>query len=209
MAYSEAEDKIPQVNEPDLSGTYTAADYLSWKTDELMELIRGKIFKMSPAPSSWHQILFGELHKQMVQTAKLSPPCRIWLAPFDVYLIHPGEDYTSTSNVVQPDLCIICDPSKIKKRGCMGTPDFVVEILSPSTRKKDATLKLELYQEYGVREYWMISISERLIIVNLMDENGHYQTQRPVVEGQTLSPRDFPSIKIDLTELFKDVPDED
>ncbi len=212
MSYNEKiEGYEPDVKEPDFSygGIYTAADYITWRTEELLELIRGKIYRMSPSPVSGHQIVLGDLHEQMVKTAKLKNGCRIWLAPFDVYLIHPGEDWKKTTNIVEPDIFINCDPSKIHRRGCIGAPDFVVEILSPGTRKKDATLKFELYQEYGVREYWMISVSERLIIVNLLNEKGLYETQQPVTEGQTLSPRDFPEITINLAELFKDVPEED
>ena len=211
MEYPDNESKTAEVNEPDAaySGSYTAADYITWKTDELMELIRGKVFKMSPSPLSGHQILFSDLHAQMIKTAKLKDGCRIWQAPFDVYLFHPGEDWKKTKNIVEPDIFINCDPSKIQRRGCMGPPDFVVEILSPGTRKKDATLKFDLYQEYGVREYWMISVSERMILVNLLNKEGNYEAQKPFIEGQTLSPRDFPEIQIDIKELFKDVIEED
>lgn len=212
MSYNEKiEGYEPELREPDYSygGSYTAADYITWKTRELLELIRGKIFRMSPAPSAWHQRVFKNLYDQIKETHRAKSGCEIWLAPFDVFLIHPGEDWKNTKNIVEPDLCIVCDTHKIQKRGCIGAPDFVVEILSPSTRKKDATLKLELYQEYGVREYWMISIAERMIIVNLLNKHGIYDTQKPVLEGQILSPRDFPEITIDLNELFRDIPEED
>lgn len=205
--YIQSEEK-QEVNEPDLSGTYTAKDYLSWKVDDLMELIRGKIFKMT-SPVDSHQIVFSDLYAQMIRSAKLKEGCRIWQAPFDVYLIQPGEDWKQTKNIVEPDLFITCDPSKIQRRGCMGAPDFVVEILSPSTRKKDITHKFELYEEYGVREYWMVSTEERMIISNLLNAEGKYETQKPAVEGQVISPRDFPEIKVDLQELFKDLPEED
>lgn len=198
-----------EVNEPDLSGTYTAQDYLSWKVDDLVELIRGKIFKMSPSPVDAHQIILADLFEQMVKSAQLKAGCRIWLAPFDVYLIHPGEDWKETKNIVEPDLFINCDPSKIQRRGCMGAPDFVVEILSASTRKKDLTYKYELYEEYGVREYWMISTEERMVIPNLLNTEGKYETQKPAVEGKIISLRDFPEIKVDLQELFKDLPEEE
>lgn len=206
--YIQSEEK-EEVKEPDLSGTYTAKDYLTWKVDDLMELIRGKIFKVSPSPVDAHQIIFSDLYAQMIRSAKLKGGCRIWQAPFDVYLIHPGEDWQKTSNIVQTDLFINCDPSKIEKRGCMGAPDLVVEILSPGTRKKDLTHKYELYQEYGVREYWIISTEERMILPNLLNDQGKYLPQKPAVEGQILSPRDFPEIQVDLQELFKDLPEED
>lgn len=209
MSYKLPEEENQKIHEPDLSGTYTATDYLSWKVDELMELIHGKIFKMSPGPQSNHQLLLSELYTQMVKSPPLKDGCRIWLAPLDVYLVHPGEDWMQAENIVEPDLFIVCDPSKINKRGCIGAPDFVVEILSPSTRKKDATLKKDLYEEYGVGEYWMISWQERMVHINILNKNGQYQAQSPAVEGQVISPRDFPHLKIDLEVLFKELPEEE
>lgn len=208
MYAKQSEKENQQLNEPDLGGTYNASDYLSWKVDELMELIRGKIFKMSPSPQSNHQLLLSELYSQMVKSRTLKEGCRIWLAPLDVYLVHPGEDWLQAVNIVEPDLFIVCNPSKINKRGCVGAPDFVVEILSPITRKKDATLKKELYEEYGVREYWMISWQERMVHINLLNEKGKYETLSPKVEGEVISPRDFPQLNIDLEELFKELPEE-
>lgn len=205
MTYPERKESELQVNEPDLSGTYTAADYLSWQVDELMELIRGKIYKMSPAPRVSHQSILGTLHLKAA-VPKLKSGCKVFLAPLDVYLVHPGEDYKQTRNVVEPDLFIVCDPNKMQEFGCVGAPDFVVEILSPSTRKKDATLKLELYQEYGVPEYWMISPMERMVLINILNENGTYQLQQPALEG-VISPGNFPQIQVEVEDLFKDVPE--
>src|SRR5690606_5685873 len=111
------------------TGTYTARDYISWKTDEFMELIRGKVFKMAAAPLWRHQEVLGELY--LIFRRFVKKPCQVGLSPLDVYLIHPGEDWKETKNIVQPDLCIICDPEKVDQRGCMGAPDVVVEILSP------------------------------------------------------------------------------
>lgn len=206
MSVSDSENEQHPVAEPDLSGTYSAADYLTWKVDEMMELIRGKIFKMSPAPSSWHQRIYSDLYSVFERQRKEMDPCSIWQAPTDVYLVHPGEDFRQTRNVVQPDFFIVCDQEKIQEKGCIGAPDLVVEILSPSTRKKDATLKLELYQEYGVREYWMISVKERMILIHQLDNEGKYQPKTPVVEGEVITPRDFPQIKVDVEALFAKVP---
>lgn len=207
MSYKEQEgSNTPQVKEPDLGGTYTAADYLSWHVEELVELIRGKIFKMSPSPRVSHQSILGILHLKTA-VPKLENGCKVFLSPLDVYLVNPGEDYKQTPNVVEPDLFIVCDQSKMQEFGCVGAPDFIVEILSPSTRKKDATLKLELYQEYGVPEYWMISPLERMVLINILDENGRYQLKQPAVEGQVISPKNFPEIQVEVEDLFKDVPE--
>src|SRR5207237_8490272 len=99
--------------------------------------------------------------------------------PFDVYLVKPEQDYKKTRNVVQPDLCIICDKEKIKKFGCVGSPDLLVEILSPSTASKDLKQKYELYEEYGVKEYWVVYPSEKVIQIYTL-EDGNYRALKPI-----------------------------
>ena len=209
MEYPKHQPSSYKVNEPDLSGTYTAKDYITWNVDELMELIREKIFKMSPSPLVNHQRVHSRLYLQMAADQKLRGSCETFQTLLDVYLIHPGEDWKETENIVEPDLFILCDPSKIHSRGIIGAPDFLAEVLSPGTNKKDASLKMEPYEEYVVREYWMISPQDRLVIVNLLKEDGKYETQRPVVEGQVISPGDFPEIKVDLAELFEGLSEND
>jgi len=193
----------PTVEEPDLSGTYSAAHYMRWKLEELVELIRGKIVKMSPAPSSDHQSISAELTSQVVSFFK-KRKCRAFHAPFDVYLVHPDQDYKTTQNIVEPDLCIICDPEKIRKFGCVGAPDLVVEILSPSTSKKDQKDKFELYEEYGVREYWIVFPESKSVMVYVL-KNGQYTSHRPVTEAETLRSITFPKLEIKLQDVFENV----
>lgn len=199
-------DKPLVAEEPDLSRTYTAADYLRWNLDELVELIRGKIFKMSPAPSSNHQSISRELGGIFYLFFR-NHRCQFFSAPFDVYLVHPGEDYKEAKNVVEPDLCVICDTDKIKKFGCVGAPDLVVEILSPTTTQKDQKDKFELYEEFGVSEYWIVSPENRSVIVNML-ENGRYKTFRPATVGDRLHSGIFPKLEADLSEVFKNVTDD-
>lgn len=203
---SEGEKPVTILEEPDMSGTYTAEDYLRWNLNEMVELIRGKVFKMSPAPSSNHQHVSMKL-SGMFDRYFNQNNCRAFHAPFDVYLVHPEEDYKKTKNIVEPDLCVICDDSKIKRFGCVGAPDLVVEILSPSTSKKDQKDKFELYEEFGVREYWIVSPENRSVILNLL-ENGSYKTFRPATEGEILQSKIFPELKVDLKEVFKNVVDD-
>lgn len=202
MSYTEQADHDAKLSEPDLSGTYSARDYIHWRFDELVELIHGKILKRSPGPLTDHQRVTGRLHFQLAKNFNTGKGCELFIAPLDVYLVHPGEDWRDSQNIVEPDLFVVCDPRKMHQRGCIGSPDFVVEVLSPGTRKKDASLKLELYEEYGVKEYWMVSIEERLILVNLLKDDGTYAMQKPVVEGQSLAPHQFPELQVDLTALF-------
>lgn len=193
------ENQNPEVQEPDLTGTYTARDYISWKTEELMEIIRGKIFKMSAAPSSGHQIISSELND--ILKAYFSPRCTVFYAPFDVYLIHPGEDWKETKNIVEPDLCVICDPEKIDDRGCIGVPDLVVEILSPSTRTRDLGAKRDLYEEYGVKEMWIVHPRDATIAVHVL-ESGNYRITSLVTNDQSFQSPTFPDLKVDLNEVF-------
>ncbi len=179
MSYSQRdqEENPSMVHEPDMNGTYTAKDYLQWQFEGMVELIKGKIFKMSPAPTSWHQsismFLTGTLWQHLNDKS-----CKLFAAPFDVYLTHTPKNYKTTNNIVQPDLCVICDISKIKEFGCVGAPDFIIEILSKSTRKKDLTHKKDLYEEFGVQEYWIVSPQEELIIVNLLTKMENMKPSR-------------------------------
>jgi len=191
------------VEEPDLAGTYTAADYLRWNLDELVELIRGKIFKMSPAPSTNHQKVSLKLGTFLDNFFK-EGRCQVFPAPFDVYLVKPGQDYKEARNIVEPDLCVICDLEKIRKFGCVGAPDLVVEILSPSTSQKDQKDKFELYEEFGVREYWIVSPENRSVLINVL-EDGRYRSFRPVTESEVLQSKTFPQLKVDLKEVFKNL----
>ena len=187
----------------DLSKSYTYADYLTWDFPERLELLLGKIFRMSPAPSTGHQDL---LRKMIV---KLDPyfgknMCNVFPAPFDVRLpLSPGQvKPEQIDTVVQPDLCVVCDLSKLDKRGCLGPPDWVIEIMSPGTSKKDAQQKFDIYQNAGVKEYWMVYPAEKHIAVFTLNDEGLYIGHRPFVEGDSASPYLFPELVLDLSDLF-------
>jgi Uma2 family endonuclease len=134
---------------------YTYKDYLTWDDDERWELISGQLYNMTPAPSRRHQKLSGELFRQFANFL-FGKTCEVYDAPFDVRLPEPGESDDDAQNVVQPDLVVICDPSKLDDHGCKGSPDLVVEILSPSTSRKDLKEKFLLYERAGVKEYWVV-----------------------------------------------------
>ena len=152
---------ITKLSQLDLSKSYSYADYLTWKFQERLELIKGKIFKMSPAPRRIHQEISRDLLTEMNFFLK-GGKCNVFSAPFDVRLPKSNaEDEIYT--VVQPDICVVCDPSKLDDAGCVGAPDLIVEILSESTAKKDKTNKFELYQECGVKEYWIVSPTDQYI----------------------------------------------
>lgn len=190
-----------ELNEPDLAGNYTARDYLRWTFEGMVELIRGRIYKMSPAPRIDHQKCVGKLYTRF-DSFFAGRPCEVFLSPVDVYLVTPGQEKEDTGNVVQPDLVIVCDNTKVRELGIVGSPDMVIEVLSPSTAKKDASAKLELYQEFGIREYWMVSYREKLIFDYVLNKAGKYEIKTTFTDEGVASPAIFPEIKIELSEIF-------
>lgn len=104
--------------------------------------------------------------------------------------------------MVQPDVCVVCDPAKLHKQGCKGAPDLVVEVLSPGNSKREMKDKFEAYQTAGVREYWIISPQGRTVIVYVLDENGNYNGLPPWTDEETITSAIFPDLSIDLTKVF-------
>lgn len=167
----------------------------------MVELIRGYVHKISPSPSSYHQRICGRMYVEIGSYLKKNK-CQVYSAPFDVRLKR-HKDEKIINNVVQPDICIFGDPEKIDEKGCNGSPDFILEILSPFTSKKDITLKYELYQEAGVKEYWVIYPGEQLLDVFLL-ENGLYKLDKKYVNDSKVRLKTLPELEIDLKEIFED-----
>jgi Uma2 family endonuclease len=171
--YDDDNERFTQVEEPDPSVSYTYADYLQWKFEERLELFRGRIFKLG-APNTKHQDVAGNLFV-LAKTFLAKQKCRVFIAPFDVRLpVKNRKKDNEITTVVQPDICIVCDESKIDTRGCCGAPDLGVEILSPGNSHKEVKLKFELYEEAGVKEYWIIYPEEESLAVFLLNENNKY-----------------------------------
>ena len=160
--------KAPQIQK---IRRYTYADYYSWDDDKRWELIDGIAYAMAPAPSPSHQSISGNIFGQIWQFL-CGKKCRLFHAPLDVRLNADTKDDT----VVQPDIVIICDESKINDRGCAGAPDMVVEILSPSSVEHDMVRKYELYLKYGVREYWIVDPKTETVAVHIL-AGGTYVKQ--------------------------------
>jgi len=146
---------------------YTYSDYVKWDDGIRYELIDGVAYMMSPAPSWIHQEISGNLFGQLWQFLR-GKPCKVYSAPFDVRLNAAQEDDT----VVQPDIVVICDKSKLNDAGCAGAPDMLIEILSKSSARFDKHVKLQKYLKYGVREYWIIDPDSRTVqVYTLKDDN--------------------------------------
>ena len=191
---------ITSLSQLDLSKTYTYADYLTWQLDEFVELIKGKIVTMSPAPGTYHQNISGNLYGELYQYLK-KKKCKVFSAPFDVRLIRNNNDH-EIKTVVQPDICIVCDPSILDDKGCNGAPDMIIEILSPNTRKKDVNEKFELYEESGVREYWIVGPLDQVVDVFLL-ENGKYRLLKKYSREESVKVNVLEDLVIDLKEIFE------
>ena len=188
----------------DATKRYTYADYLTWLDGKRRELIDGFIHFMS-APVRIHarlSHLVSWFMESFVRQRKGS--CQIFQAPFDVRLPKNNEtDDKKIYNVVQPDICVVCDLSKLDERGCVGAPDLIVEVLSPATSKKDWEDKFYLYEEHGVREYWIVDPKAQTIHVFLWQPNGKYDSGTVYGCTQKAPVHIFEGLEIDLGELFE------
>lgn len=199
--FDEEERKYIQVEEPDSSLSYTYADYLKWKFEERLELFRGRIFKLS-APNTMHQVISRNLLGNLIVFLK-KQKCQVFSAPFDVRL--PAKNRkkdNEVTTVVQPDICVICDETKLDARGCIGSPDLVIEILSPGNSKKEVKLKYELYEEAGVKEYWIVYPVEESVIVFLLNEDQKFDGAKVYAGDDIIYCKTIPGLNVDLTEVF-------
>ena len=192
---------ITNIDQLDFSKTYTYADYLLWQFSERVELIKGFIRKMSPAPSMIHQTVSSNLNGIFYNNFKQSN-CRFYAAPFDVRL--PIKTVQKDTTVVQPDLCVVCDVSKLDKRGCNGAPDLIVEIISPNNSKHDISTKFKLYEEAEVPEYWIVEPYDKIIFIYTLVD-GKYIGLQPLGEDDTIKSPLFPDLDLKLEDAFYNV----
>ncbi len=192
---------INDINLLDLSKKYSFADYLTWTFSERLELLKGKIWKMSPAPNTSHQKISREFFGVFYNYFKGSG-CQLFHAPFDVRLPDKSKENQDIYTVVQPDICVICDQTKIDQKGCLGAPDLVVEILSPGNTNREMKDKFQIYEEAGVREYWLVEPNDKVILVYVL-ENNKFIGLAPVTEADTLKSYIFEDLEIAVDQLFK------
>ena len=211
VEYPEPKNEIQKVNEPVLSyrgKQYSYADYLKWTEDKMYEIINGMVYALSAPVRKHARIVVLLLRRLLPFVGRRKGKCEIYTAPFDVRLPKNGETADDKIyNVVQPDICVICDSSKLDEKGCIGAPDLVVEVISPSTGKKDMNEKFFLYEYSGVREYWVVFPLDSAVTVFLLQANGKYDdgTTYELVKGQTKVPVNIlEGLIIDLNELFEE-----
>lgn len=180
-----------QMEKEDASNSYT--DYTDLHENIRTEIIDGVPY-MQTAPSRIHQEILSELHRQIANFL-VGEECKVYPAPFHVCL---NDDSRS---VVEPDISIICDTSKLNEHGCIGSPDMIIEITSPSTARKDKLLKFHKYEEAGVKEYWIIEPQEKIVSVFTLG-NQKYGRPNLYSEEDQVQVSILDGLKIDLSMVF-------
>ncbi|MBF0410017.1 MAG: Uma2 family endonuclease [Candidatus Riflebacteria bacterium] len=186
---------------------FTFKDYYSWSSDERCELIDGRVYSMSPAPTTSHQEISTNL-SGIFWNFFNGKKCKVFHAPFDVRFPLKNEPDDDIRTVVQPDISVICDLSKLDEKGCRGAPDLIVEIISVSSASKDHIKKKALYERHGVREYWLVNPLDRVVVVYCLEADKKFGAARIFVcyeEGLLLESSIFPGLTVDFNSVFPPV----
>jgi Uma2 family endonuclease len=197
---------MDSIDDLDFSKTYTYADYYSWRFEERLELIKGKIFKMSPAPGGNHQTISFNIAGELYVFLK-NKSCKAYPAPFDVRLVRDEKSDKKIKTVVQPDISVVCDLSKVAdERSCLGAPDIVVEILSPGNNAKEIKIKYDLYEEFGVKEYWVVYPGEQSLMRYVLNKDGRFITEgRALTIGDKVITPILPGFELALDDVFRNL----
>ncbi|MFN3883585.1 MAG: Uma2 family endonuclease [Rhodocyclaceae bacterium] len=181
---------------------HTYADYRQWPAGVRYELVDGVAYAMGPAPSRRHQEVVGEVFRQIAEALEDSP-CRPYIAPFDVRLPRGKESDDEIDTVVQPDISVICDKKKLDEQGCRGAPDWIIEVLSPASAGHDQIVKRGLYERVGVREFWLIHPTDRIVSIYLLERGAYGKPIVQELEGETASTV-LPQVVIDWQRVCRE-----
>ena len=182
--------------------TYTYKDYLTYDENERIEIIEGGIYNMSPAPSRIHQKIIMEISykiKNYIESNK--GQCEVYVAPFDVILKNNDEEALDSKNIVQPDISVICDKNKLTDKGCTGSPDMIVEVVSPSNPSNDCIRKLNLYNKFKVKEYWIVNPIKKNIFVYTLTDNGQYDAPTSYTLQDKVKVNIYDDLEIDFSTM--------
>ena len=197
--------EITDFSQLDLNKTYTYADYLTWKFDEFVELIRGKVVRHMAGASRPHQKLSGKLSFRIAKFLE-NNPCECYYAPFDVRLTTGGANGNQQiTTVVQPDIFVVCDVSKLDNQGCVGPPDWIIEIVSPGNNIHDTRTKYDLYEESGVREYWLVYPKSKNISALVLGADGRYHLSAEYYQSGLIPVHTLPGLVLDWNDLFDNI----
>lgn len=181
---------------------YTYTDYRQWPEEVRYELIDGIPCAMSPAPTRRHQEVTLELARQIADALE-GAPCRPYIAPFDVRLPWANESDDRVDTVVQPDISVICDRTLLDEQGCRGAPDWIIEVLSPATAGRDQIVKRALYERVGVREYWLVHPTDRIVSIYLLEKGAYGKPVVQELQGTTTATV-LPQVVIDWARVLRE-----
>ncbi len=200
--YQFPEDDIDDITMLEPTAIYSYADYLRWTFEERVEIIKGKFFNMAPAPVRVHQEISVNL-LTIFSNYLREKSCKVYHAPFDVRLPkNPKDPNDQIFSVVQPDLSVVCNHDFLDEKGCNGAPDLIVEIISPSTAKKDLNQKYQLYQENKVSEYWVAYPQEKAIDVFHIGVDSCYQSPTRYYYQDQIPIKLFDNYRINTRDIF-------
>lgn len=186
------------------SQRHSYGEYCTWPEDVRHELIDGMAYAMSPAPARVHQRLVVELLRQIADALE-GGPCEVNVAPFDVRLPEADEADDDIVTVLQPDITVVCDPTKLDAAGCRGAPDWVIEVLSPYTAAHDQTVKLAAFERHGVKECWLVHPTDRVVSVYTLSDGEYGRPAIHELEGQLVSTA-VPAVEIDWARVRAGLP---
>lgn len=187
---------------PEGKSPLTYKEYLELDESVRYEVIEGQIYNMSPAPTTKHQAVQRELLTEFNLFLR-GKKCSVFGSPIDVCFHEEDDDLSKIEEWVEPDLVVVCDKSKIREKRIVGVPDLIVEILSPSTAKKDKIIKFNRYQRAGVKEYWIVDPSNETIDVYVLEQTG-FKHVGTYFKEDTLPVRLFAGFEIALSNVFRD-----
>jgi Uma2 family endonuclease len=181
---------------------FSYRDYLRWTGDERWELLDGEPSLMSPAPSRRHQETVVALLAQIAPYLRRGPGS-VYAAPFDVRLPESDQADDEIATVVQPDVVVVCDRAKLDEAGCRGAPDWIIEVLSPTTEARDRVHKRDLYERHGVREYWLVDPDGPVLTIYRLDPaRRRFEPPRIGAAEGTTAPAVLPGLAIDWELVF-------
>ncbi|WP_073031141.1 Uma2 family endonuclease [Desulfosporosinus lacus] len=188
---------------PEENKKHTYSDYLTWPEKERWEIIDGVPYLQS-APKWQHQSISGELYRQ-ISNYLIDKPCRVFASPFDLCLVEYEESDDDILNIVQPDIVIVCDETKLRKTGYFGVPALIIEISSPSTTRQDRVIKFNKYEKVGVKEYWIVEPDGKYISVFTLQENKRYGRPEAYTEKDKAKMSVFSDFTVDLKPVFEGI----
>jgi Uma2 family endonuclease len=204
---------MDSIDDLDFSKTYTYADYYSWRFEERVELIRGKVFPMVNYPGAScmgtnHQIISLNIAGTIWEYLdKNNGIAEVFTAPFDVRLIDKSRYDEDVTNVVQPDISVFLDKANLDERGGVGSPDIVVEILIPGNNLTELKHKVQLYEDFGVAEYWIVFAEEQSLLRYTVDHTGRYTAGKILTNGEKLTTPILPGFELTMDAVFHKVID--